>query len=357
MNALNDHKAFAQAALSVEPIADKALWDAYLAAARDVSFFHRWEWGEIVRDAYGYEPIRLVARREGAIVGALLMSDVKAPLLGRSLISSAFTVGGGIAADDQSAADALAAKAIEEGRARNVQYVELRGGANDLKGWTAKNNVYASFSKPLIRDEKERLLAIPKKRRAEIRKGLKLAGEGRLTIRHGRDVDAFYHCYARSLRNLGTPIFSKRFVHAIMEAFGDKSEIAVVEADGAPIVALISFFYKDRVMPYYVGALPEARALRGFDFLYWSMMERGIEFGAEIFDFGRSKIGTPHFDYKKYWGFEGVPLRYQYALIGATDTPNVNPNNPKFKIFTNMWKRLPVPVANAIGPMLVRNFA
>ena len=357
MNALSDHQSFEQASLSVVPADNRSLWEAYIATAPDARFFHQWQWGEIAHAVYGYAPVRFVARRGGVIVGVLAMSDVKSPFFGRSLVSTAFSVGGGVIADDEEASQALVQAAKAEGHARNVQYVELRGASYEPEGWAAKEGVYAAFEKPLIKDEKERLSAIPRKRRAEIRKSLKLEAEGRLKIHHGRDVDVFYDCYARSLRDLGTPIFPKRFIRTMMEMFGEQAEITIVEGDGAPIAALVSFYYKNRVMPYYVGAMPDARQLRGFDYLYWSMMARGVARGAEIFDFGRSKIGSPHFDYKKHWGFDGVPMRYHYALIKAQQTPNVNPNNPKFKIFTQGWKRLPVPVANFVGPILAPNFA
>ena len=343
--------------VDVESTQDGQAWSAYVAASPEATFFHDWAWGKVIHDVYGYETERLVAKKDGKIVGVCPIVDVNSPIFGRSLISTAFTVGGGIVADDGQIAAQLAAAAVEMGAARNVQYIELRSEKAVLRDWRTKDSVYAGFRKEMPVKTEERLLAIPRKRRAEVRKALKFAAEGRLTIRFEQDVDTFHKIYAQSLRNLGTPVFSKKFAKALIDAFGDSAEIAIVEGDGEPIAALLSFYFRNRVMPYYVGAVGNARALRVFDFLYWSLMERAAEQGANIFDFGRSKIGTPHFDYKKLWGFEPEPLAYQYALVKAGDVPDVNPNNPKFKLVSESWKKLPLPVANAVGPLLARHLA
>lgn len=335
----------------------KAAWGAFVDHAPQATFFHDWRWSDIVQEAHGHAPLRLAAMRGDEVVGILPLTEVKSPFFGRSLISTGFTVGGGVAALDDQAAHALAEAAIEAGRARKVSYVELRSERALFSDWRSKEQTYASFIKTMPFDEDARLAAIPRKRRAEVRKAIKLEAEGRLRIRFENDVSVFHDIYARSVRNLGTPVFSRRYVALLTEAFGDAAEIAIVEGDGAPVAALMSFYFRDRVMPYYVGAIDGARPLRAFDYLYWKVMARAGDRGAPVFDFGRSKIGTPHFDYKKLWGFEATPLAYQYALINAKEVPDVNPNNAKFALVSSAWKRLPLPIANRLGPILARNLA
>jgi hypothetical protein len=110
-------------------------------------------------------------------------------------------------------------------------------------------------------------------------------------------------------------------------------------------------------MPYYFGATRAARDYHAFDLATWLQMRRGVERGAKVFDFGRSKYGTGSFDFKTYWGFEPKPLEYQYALVNARETPNVSPTNPKFSAATAAWRRLPVSIATLAGPMLARHLA
>ncbi|MEL7485579.1 MAG: FemAB family XrtA/PEP-CTERM system-associated protein [Pseudomonadota bacterium] len=284
------------------------------------------------------------------------MTAVRSPLLGRALISTGFSVGGGAIADDDEAYRALAQAAEDEGERFRARFVEWRGGSAP-QGWVTKNTVYASFSAPMTRFERDGLLAIPRKRRAEIRKGLDAQARGDLLIRFNGTVEAFYPLYARALRDLGTPVFPSAFLSALSARLNGQVEIAIVESGGAPVAGLVSFYYSGRMMPYYVAVDPSARPLRALDFLCWSMIERGLERGAQAFDFGRSKVGSPHYAYKKHWGFEPAPLAYHYALLTANEVPNVNPNNPKFAMASAMWKRLPLAAANRLGPVLARNFA
>jgi len=336
---------------------DEAAWSDFVEKSPEAAFFHHWAWGDVIREAYGYETIKLLAKRGDNIVGICPLVDVKSPIFGRSLISTAFTIGGGIAAADTEAAIALAAASIEIGKSKNVQYVELRSEKALLTAWHTKDSVYAGFCKTMPEERDARLAEIPRKRRAEIRKALNFAEEGRLTVRFGQDIHTFHRIYAESLRNLGTPMFSKKFAQLLIDKFSQNAEVAIVEGDGEPVAALLSFYFRDKVMPYYVGAIGNARPLRAFDFLYWSLMDRAAQIGGNVFDFGRSKTGTPHFQYKKLWGFEPEALAYQYALVKATDIPNVNPNNPKFRLVSETWKKLPLPIANIAGPLLARHLA
>ncbi len=336
---------------------DGDAWDRYVLSAPQATFFHRYGWSRVARKAYGYEACYLVAERGGAICGVLPLIDVKSPLMGRNLISTAFTVGGGIAADDAEASKALADAAVEEGRKRGVKYVELRGERATVEGWPVKDTVYAGFERTFPADEKENLSAIPRRRRAEVRKGLKAVEEGDLKYEFAHDIDRFYRLYARAVRDLGTPIFPRGFADAVAHEFWDDSEILTIACRREPVLVLLTFYGHGKTMPYYFGATPNARAFRAYDLAIWLQMRRGIERGLERFDFGRSKFGTGSFDFKSFWGFEAKPLQYQYALIGASEVPNVSPNNPKFARFSQMWKRLPMPVANVAGPLLARHLA
>jgi len=336
---------------------DAAEWDAFVRAHPDAEIFHLYAWARVIAATYGYAPVNLIARRGGAIAGVLALTDVRSALFGRSLISTAFTVGGGILTSDAAARRALADAAVEEGRRRNVRYVELRARKGVLEGWPVKSAVYAGFEKELPADEAENLKMIPRRRRATVRKAIAAAKNGALSAEFNGDVDAFYALYAQALRDLGTPIFPKKFVRVLMAEFSQEAEILVIAADGQPVLALLSFYFGKKVMPYYFGARADARAHRAYDYAIWLQMRRGADKGATLFDFGRSKYGTGSFDYKSYWGFEAQPLEYQYALIGEREAPNISPSNPKFSAASAAWKRLPLGLANTVGPMLARHLA
>ncbi len=331
-------------------------WDQFVTAAAGAELFHLHGWGEVIQATYGYEPLYVVAKQGAEIVGIMPLIDVRSPLLGRSLISTAFSVGGGPVAASPEIETQLAAAAARIGEERSVQYVELRSSTAGLDGWVTKSGRYAGFRRSIFANHDANLKAVPRKRRAEIRKAIKLEEAGELRVCLKPDVDRFYQLYARSVRDLGTPIFPKRYLQEMVRQFADRIEISTAIFKGAAVASLFSFYFGDRVMPYFIGAGPGAREARAHDFLYWSLMQRAAERGVKEFDFGRSKIDTGPYAYKKLWGFEPTPLEYQYWLVKAQSLPDVNPNNPKFAVFTKAWKKLPLPVANRVGPLLAPNF-
>jgi len=342
--------------ISMASGADCDEWDRFVGLAPDATHFHQHGWGQVIQSVYGYKPAYLMARRKGEVVGVLPLIDVKSPLLGHSLVSTAFTVGGGPLTRTPAIAAKLAEAAAKIGEERRVQYVELRSGKACVENWVTKQGKYATFHRAISSDHDANLKAVPRKRRAEIRKAIALVGAGDLDVSLDRDIDRFYALYARSVRDLGTPIFPRRFIDEIASAFGDQVEVSTAVYRGKAVASLVSFYFRDAVMPYFIGAAPGAREARAHDFLYWSLMQRAAGRGVKEFDFGRSKIGSGPYAYKKLWGFAPAPLDYQYWLVKAAALPDVNPNNPKFAVFAKIWRRLPLPAANFLGPMLAPNF-
>lgn len=331
--------------------ADEARWDAFVAACPGTSFFHRAGWRRVVAESYGYESHFRYARRDGAIVGILPLVHVKTRLFGNALISTGFGVYGGVAARDDEATAALAEDAAALGRELGVNYVELRHqGPVGAIDWPAKTDVYATFRREILSDEAAALKAVPSKRRYDLKKSFKNG----LSVEVDAPIDDFYRIYAESLRNLGTPVFPKRFFINLKREFGDAVEVAVVHGPDGAVAAATSLYFKDEVTPYYSSARPVARRLHAYDYMYWTLMRRAVARGAGVFDFGRSKFGTGSFNYKVFWGFKPEPLHYQYHLVRSKEIPNINPLNPKYRMFVETWKRLPLPVANLIGPPIAR---
>jgi len=118
---------------------------------------------------------------------------------------------------------------------------------------------------------------------------------------------------------------------------------------------VMSFYFRDEVLPYYGGGAALARDLKGNDFMYWDLLRRACERGVRVFDYGRSKVGTGSYSFKKNWGFIPEPLHYEFQLMKATQLPDINPLNPKYRLFIDAWKRLPLPVSRWLGPFLARS--
>ena len=330
--------------------AGEARWDEFVVRHPGATFFHRAGWKRVLEEAFGHATHFLYAERGGAISGILPLAQVKSLLFGNSLASTPFCVYGGVVADDAESEKALveAAKALAE--RLGVDALELRN-RRPLEGDWAVKELYATFRKPISEDPEENLKAIPRKQRAMVRKGIK-AG---LVSEEDDGWERLYRVYSESVRNLGTPVFSRRYFHILREVFGDDCRVLMVRHGDEDIAGVMSFYFRDEVLPYYGGSRPVARRLKGNDFMYWDLMRRSGETGVRLFDFGRSKKGTGAYSFKKNWGFEPEPLHYQYHLVKAKAVPEVNPMNPKYQLFIRAWKRLPLPVANFLGPFLARS--
>jgi FemAB-related protein (PEP-CTERM system-associated) len=339
--------------LQVRPFTneDAPRWERFVEACRSATFFHRIGWRELIERTFGHRTRYLVAERGGEIVGILPLAEVKSLLFGHALVSLPFCAVAGAASSDPEAINGLHAAAERLGDKLGVQHLEIRNPSPREAKWP-RQELYASFRKALAPTAETNMAAIPRKQRAMVRKGIKHG----LSSELDSGVDSFFALYAENVHRHGTPPLPKRYFEALRKTFGKDVEVlTVLSAEGKPVSSVLSFYFKDEVLPYYAGDYPEARDLAANDFKYWELMRRACEKGVRLFDFGRSKQGTGPYDFKRNWGFEPAPLAYEYCLYKRSSIPQNNPLNPKYRAFIALWKRLPMPVANALGPHLVKS--
>jgi FemAB-related protein (PEP-CTERM system-associated) len=329
---------------------DALRWRAWVERAPTATFFHRLEWRGILEDCFGHQTHYLVAERGDAMVGALPLAEVRSRLFGNTLTSLPFCVYGGPAADDDEALQALVAEAEALGASLRVDHLELRGRTSVCPQWP-QSDLYVTFRREIQPDVEANMLAIPRKQRAMVRKGIKHGLASEIDTHAGR----FFDLYADNVHRHGTPPQARSYFERLMAAFGDDCEVlTVVSPGGQPVSSVLSFRFRDEILPYYAGDNVDARDLAANDFKYWEVMRRACERGLRVFDYGRSKRGTGSFDFKKNWGFEPAPLYYAFRLYRGGGVPQQNPLNPKYRAMIAVWRRLPRPVANALGPHVVR---
>lgn len=331
--------------------ASRTRWDAFVRNCSGATFFHLSAWQSLIETYQGHDTYFLMAERGDEVVGVLPLAEVRSRLFGHSLSSLPFCVYGGVASDDAEAVLALEREADVLARRLGVTHLEYRNIVGRHADWP-QQDLYVTFRKTLEADEEANMAAIPRKQRAMVRKGIK----NNLIACRDDEVDRFFSVYSDNVRRHGTPALAKRWFAALKQAFGDDCEVmTVTSSGGAALSSVVSFYFRDEILPYYAGDLPAARDLAANDFKYWSLMQRALERECRVFDYGRSKRGTGPFAFKKNWGFEPLPLGYEYQLYKCDAVPQNNPMNPKYRAFIALWQRLPLAVANRLGPMIVRN--
>ena len=276
---------------------------------------------------------------------------VKNPVMGRVLLSSPFAVYGGILADSGEARTALSHAAEALGREFEVQHVELRNAHEEQCTGLARVSRYVTFTQEISPDAEAILEAIPRKTRAAVRKSFRYC----LELRASEDPRAFEDLYARSLRRLGTPCFPSRHYAELRRNFGDAVDIREVIHKGAPVAAVMTFYFRDRVLPFYGASDPAFNEVQPNNFMYYELMRWGGANGYRLFDFGRSKMeGSGSYDFKAHWGMAMRELPYEVILVRRKQLPNFSPNNPKFSLAIRAWQKMPLPLTRWIGPALIR---
>ncbi len=330
---------------------EEKCWEEFVFRSPESSLFHSFGWKRVLEKTFAYGTDFFAAYEEDQILGVLPLYSVPKPLGGMSMVSVPFGVYGGLIAAGVDVKEELWKKAQALAQERKVDVLELRQ-VEKVNEVLPTKDLYYTFVREIFDGEEKNMSAIPRKQRRMIRQGI---GHGLVSKIGGKEyLNDFYFIYSSSLRNLGTPAFPLRFFKHLLEEFQKQCRICIVQYGEKTVAAVMTFFDRDRVMPYYGGGLPDFQRYAIYDFMYWEVMRFGWEHGYKVFDFGRSKRDTGPFHFKRHWGFEPQALPYQYFLPRGGSIPNLNPSNPKLKPFISLWKKLPLGIANRLGPFLIK---
>jgi FemAB-related protein (PEP-CTERM system-associated) len=337
-------------AVDLRDAAELARLDAFVRTHPEGTPFHLPAWSAAVAKGCGQRSHTLVAERaDGSLAAMLPLTEIWSPLFGKALASNGFAVDGGILTETQDAVRPLGEAAWALAEKLDCPTLEIRGGAVEGDEWIRDEETYLGFARPLAETDEAELTAIPRKQRAEVRKSLDIDLE--VSVGHGEaDLRAHYAVYAESVRNLGTPVFPASLFRAVLKAFDDSADILTIRSAGKPVASVLSLYMNGTVYPYWGGGTQAARGLRANDRMYFALMAHARTKGCTSFDFGRSKAGTGPAAFKKNWGFQGVPLMYAKRAAPGEAPREINPLNPRYRLQIEVWKKLPLWVANLVGP-------
>lgn len=336
---------------------DDPRWDAFVESSSQGTFFHLLRWRDLVARNFGYQPVYLYVEEGDEILGVFPLFLTRSFLFGKRLMSIPVGVYGGVISEHEEAATLLLQKAQELAHRYHVNCLEIRGNPYGKDGGCCRDNFspfkrkdsHVTFIREIDADESSNLSRIPRKQRRMIRQAQKYG------LRSFMDDDRLRDCYlvyAESLRNLGTPVYGFSYFQDLKKTFGDQCRVLIVEFQGKVVAGVLSFFYKDQVLPYYGGSLSEHRNLAPNDFMYWELLSYGAANGYKSFDFGRSKKDTGSFDFKRHWGFEPSPLPYFYYQVGAREISDTVSLDSRLQWAIKLWRRLPLKLTMAIGPRI-----
>ncbi|MEZ5291477.1 MAG: FemAB family PEP-CTERM system-associated protein [Vicinamibacterales bacterium] len=341
----------AQQGLAVDACTDPAAWDAYVEAHPDASGYHLWAWRGIFEEVFRHRTHYLAARRGGAIAGVLPLVFFQSPIFGRFVVSVPFLNYGGVVADDDLAAAALVEHAGRLAREHKATHLELRHDRRRFSNLVPKEHKVA-MTLALPGDADTLWSALDRKVRNQVRK----AEKSGLTAETGgsEHLRDFYAVFSTNMRDLGTPVYSPRLFEAVLARFPDRTRIVVIRHEGRAAAAGLTWRWRERTEVPWASSLREFNQMSPNNLLYWTILREAIAAGCTRLDFGRSTPNEGTFHFKKQWGAEPTPLCWEYDVVTGA-LPDQSPKNPKFRLAIQAWQKLPVGVANLLGPSIVRS--
>lgn len=309
-------------------------------------------WSSIVREAFGHKTFLVEAQSGGRTVGTLPLALVNSVFFGRFLVSLPYINSAGANAESDEVAEQLIDRAVALADEHDVRYLELRHEREiEHPALTQKNDTKVLMRLALPATAEQLLASFKSKLRSQIKSGEKHNFE---VLFGGTELlGPFYDVFSHNMRDLGTPVYSRKLFASILEHFGADAELCVARLAGTPVAVALLLHGSE------VTEVPSASSLRAYNstsanmVLYWHLLKRAVEHGQKTFDFGRSTIDSNTFRFKKQWGAEPQPSVWQY-YVRRGSIGQLRPDNAKFGLAIRTWQRLPVWLTRWIGPSIVR---
>jgi FemAB-related protein (PEP-CTERM system-associated) len=330
----------------------EALWDGYVLQHDCATHCHRWGWKTVIEKAFRIPTYYLIAIECGRVCGVLPLAWQKSFLFGSFITALPFLNAGGPLADSVEIEQALVQRAIAIAQETGAARLQLRYRGPYRLDLPASSHKVAAV-REVSRDTEAMWKALNSNNRRKVNKatktGMTAAAEG------GAALDIFYEIFAENMRNLGTPVYAKIFFGEVLRAFPQHTEIIVVRLDGKPIAAAFVISFRDGMEATWMCSHWRYLSLQPNMLLYWTILRIASERGFHWLDFGRSTRDSGTHKFKQLWDTSDVPLPWASWTKDGQAPTELSPANPKFQLATRLWMKLPLPIANCFGPLIVRN--
>jgi FemAB-related protein (PEP-CTERM system-associated) len=328
-------------------------WSAFIDKTPSATIAHQIGWKNVVQRGLGHKPFFLVALSDDTIRGVLPLFLVRTFWGSRYLISVPWIDYGGVCADDPEAENTLFDEVRRLAQAEKAQFVEFRS-ADAVYDRLPVDESKVTFLLELNENPEIILKTFDSKLRNQIRK----AQKSEITAEFGgvEKLPDFYKIFSWKMHSLGTPVWGFSFFENILTTFPDTAKLIIVKKDEKPVAGGLLLSFKDRLYVPSAASYDSALKYCPNHALYWEVIKKGCRENYRYFDFGRSRIDSSTYNFKKQWVPAPTQLKWQYYLARTRDIPAINPSSPKYSLFINIWKMLPLSVANYLGPRIIRNF-
>ena len=332
-------------------VPEKVVWDGFVEKYVGHSIHHRWGWKKVIENSFGHPAHYLMLRDREKVLGVFPTIMMKSRWFGRFLVSLPFLNHGGPLAVSADAMTLLLQETVQLAGKEQAWFIEVRRELPLLDDWIVKSHK-VSFCLDLSSGSEELWRGLQSNVRNHVRVGEKNGCE----VLSGHEyLHEFYSVFAHNTRDLGSPVYGKIFFENILREFPKEAQVFVVRWKRKALAVALTLGYRDRLEIPWSASLYQYHRMSANSFLYWNIIRWACEHGYQIFDFGRSTPGSGPYHFKKQWGGREVALSWNYYLLGdAKELPNINPQNVKYRMAIETWKRLPLWLTNRLGPKIVK---
>jgi FemAB-related protein (PEP-CTERM system-associated) len=324
-------------------------WDDYVLRHPRGRFAHLRKWADVIGESFGHQCRSLIAMRRGEIHGVLPLFLVRSAIFGRSLVSAPGANAAGVLAADDGVERALVGAASDLVAALRVSYAEIRQEAHAAAGLACKS----TYVTTVLRLEPD-AAAVKARVSTKIRRDLARARRDGLALECGASqLEELHDRYRRHMHRLGSPAFGLSFFASIARSFDEETDVVVARRDGRVVAGIIAVRHQGRVSNLWAGAEPAALRSGAISTMCWDQIERACRRGDEAYDLGRSTRGSSAHRYKAHWKGEDVDLPYGYLLASGVGIPEREAGSARFRLAASVWRHLPAPVVDRLGPALM----
>ncbi|WP_233148528.1 FemAB family XrtA/PEP-CTERM system-associated protein [Rhodopirellula sp. MGV] len=313
---------------------------------------HEKRWIDAIAQGLNHKSYLIQSKSDGVPQGLLPLLLVKGPIFGKFLVSLPYINTGGVWAENETVANDLVGAACDLADELDVKYLELRHEVScphSRLNFERTDKVHMRLSLPATDEE------LDKSFKSKVRSQIKKSGTYGTTVHFGSEelLPEFYEVFAHNMRDLGTPVFSKKLFRSILSEFGSDAELCVVRSESQAIAAGLL------IHSHGVSEVPSASSLREFNrtganmWMYRHLLRQAIERGSHTFDFGRSSEDSGTYKFKAQWGATPHPATWQY-YVRKGDPNEMRPDAGGKKRLVETWMKLPVWLTKLIGPTIVR---
>ena len=327
-------------------------WNDYVNANSDASLYHRIEWKNLILNVFGHESHYFYAcNMDKEIVGILPLVRLNSKLFGDFMVSMPYFNYGGAIANSPLIEQKLIETANDFARNLSVKHIEYRDNITreGLEAHTEKVNMIL----PLPNDHDTLWNSFSSKLRAQIKRPTR--EDTQVITGSSECLDDFYTVFARNMRDLGTPVYGKNFFKNILETFPNNSTIIIIRLNNKPVSAAFLLGDNNTLEIPWASTIKDVNHLSINMLLYWEVLKFAIKNQYQYFDFGRSSKNAGTYRFKQQWGAKPKQLYWHYWLGDLDKPPSLNPSNPKYTLVIKVWKKLPIVLANFLGPAIVKN--